>query len=393
MSAARKWYARPVVWIPFAVVAAAVITLVLCFDALVTWQTKKVLDNLEGYTATFEAVKLRPFHLTYSITHLKVIKESAGGAKEPFFYADDIEVGLYWKELLHGHLVSRLDINRPKLSLIAAKSKADTQLEPEEPNLSEKLEQLFPLKVDRVQLKRAEVSFVDKTEKEFPRIWLHDLDATLENLATRAALSKGEPTIVAASGTLQKTGQVSAYITADPLAKGLSFAGSFRIHGLEMKEFYALISAKSGLQVNRGTLDLFAQFDARDGHISGGVKPLLKNPDISQGKPGLMNKVKAVLADAALNLFSDRVDGRDAVATVIPLDGQVTNPKAQLWPTVFGVIRNAFVEGVSESFARLPPPTANKEEGILTQARRAVTKDRGPPKAQPTEGQKAEGGK
>jgi hypothetical protein len=276
--------------------------------------------------------------------------------------------------------------------LISAKTKEDTQLQPEEPELSEKLDALFPLKVDRIQVKRAEVVFTDKTEKDFPRLWLHGLDATLENLATRAALSKGEPTIIAASGTLQKTGQVSVYVTADPLAKGLTFAGSLRIEELEMKEFYELIASKSGLHLNRGTLDLFAQFDARDGHISGGVKPVLKNPDVSQGKPGLMNKLKAVLADAALDLFSDRVHGRDAVATVIPLDGKVRDPKAQLWPTVLGVLRNAFVEGVSASFDRVPPPAAKKEEGVLTQARRALTKDRGPPKAQPTEGQKASGG-
>ncbi len=377
------------IWIPLAALVVAVIALVLSFDAIVTWRTRKVLDSLEGYTATFKAVKLRPFKLTYAISQLKVIKASAGGAKEPFFYAEEVEVGLYWKELLHGHLVSRVDVERPKLTLISAKSKEDTQLSPEEPDLSEKLDALFPLKVDRVQVKRAEVAFIDKTEKDFPRLWLHGLDATVENLATRASLAKGEPTIVAASGTLQKSGQVSLYVTADPLAKALSFSGSFKIQGLEMKEFYELISSKSGLHINRGTLDLFAQFDARDGHISGGVKPVLKHPDVSQGKPGLGNKLKAVLADAALNLFSDRVEGRDAVATVIPLDGNLQNPKAQLWPTVLGVVRNAFVEGVSESFARVPPPAAKKEEGVLTQARRALSKDRGPPKAQPTEGQKA----
>jgi hypothetical protein len=371
------------------VFAVAVLALVLCFDAIVTWQTRKGLDSIEGYKTTFSDVELRPLKLTYAIRDLKMMKETAGGAGEPFFYAEEIEGGVYWRELLDGHLVARVRVESPKVTLIAAKDKKEQQLEPEDPNLAEKLEEMVPLKVDRIEIKSAEVDFIDKTEPEFPEIWLHDADVTVENFATRASLSKGEPTIVAASGTLQKSGQVSLYVTADPLAKGLSFSGSFKLEGLDMREFGKLIRSKSGVVLKKGKLDLFAQFDARDGHISGGVKPLLKNPEVEQAEPGLVNKLKAVVADAGLKLFSDRVDNRDAVATVIPLDGQIKDPEVQLWPTVFGVIRNAFVEGVSESFSRLPPPTAEKDEGIVTQARRALSKDRGPPKAQPTEGAKA----
>jgi len=47
------------------------------------------------------------------------------------------------------------------------------------------------------------------------------------------------------------------------------------------------------------------------------------------------------------------------------------------------VVRNAFVEGITGGFSYLPPPAAEKKQGVLKQAKDALDKDAGPPKAQP----------
>jgi hypothetical protein len=67
----------------------------------------------------------------------------------------------------------------------------------------------------------------------------------------------------------------------------------------------------------------------------------------------------------------------------VPLKGKLTDPDVQLWPTVLGVIRNAFVQGLASGFENLPPPTADKKEGKVQQTKNALEKDQGPPKAQP----------
>jgi hypothetical protein len=99
------------------------------------------------------------------------------------------------------------------------------------------------------------------------------------------------------------------------------------------------------------------------------------------------NKLKAWLADTGLRLFSDRVPDRNAIATVVPIKGRLDAPDIQLWPTVLGVIRNAFVEGISSGFTHLPPPTSDKPEGKLEQVKKALTKDEGTPEAQPPKDQ------
>jgi hypothetical protein len=242
--------------------------------------------------------------------------------------------------------------------------------------------------VARVGVKAGEIHFVDKTEADFPRIWLHDVEATLENLATRVALEKGAPTILAVSGIAQKSAVLSAYVTTDPLAKGLFFAGRFRVANLELTEFKNIVSSETGMRFDKGTLELFAEFDCRDGVLSGGVKPIIRNAHLVQGKPGLLNLLKTVVADAALNLFSDRIEGRNSVATVIPISGRITGPDLQVWPAVVGVIRNSFVQGVSESYAHLPPPQAKESQGALPQLVKGLSRGAGPPKAQPQQAAK-----
>jgi len=383
VSAAKRFFQTKKFW---ALVLTPIILFLLVFyglDPVVEWQTRERLKIFEPqYVVTFEDARLQPTKLNYALTHLKIMKQSAGGNKDPYVYIDKIEFGVYGREVLHLHLVATMEINKLRVNLIAADSKSEEQLDTGIPDFQEKLSGVFPLTVDRVELKDAEIMFTDKTNKDFPKVWIHALDGTLENLATRAALSRGEPTSIAISGKIQDTGELSAFITADPLAKGLFFAGRAMVNNFELKEISGVMASKSGLTVEQGTLDLFAEFDCRAGKLSGGIKPVLKNVEVVQGKPGIKNKIKAVLADAAVHLVSDRVGDRQAVATVIPISGDINAPDVQIWPTIAGVIRNAFVIGVSESFERLPAPKANHDQSPLGIIKDALDKKEGP-KQQP----------
>lgn len=384
----RPWYRQKKVWLPPVILAGLFLVVFFALDPVVEWQTRKRLAALQPQLeVTFEDASLSPLRFTYVLEGLKVVKQPSGSEQLPYVFVERLELGVYARELFHGHLVARVRVDHPRLNLIAAKEKKDRQLDPEVPDLAGKLERMVPLKIDRVEVTNAAVLFVDKSKPEFPEVWLHDVDLTLENFATRAALARGEPTTLALSGTLQESGQLSVFLTADPLAKGLSFAGRMRLAGFELKELGKTMASESGLTVSRGTLDVFAEFECHAGKLEGGVKPVLKDVEVEQGKPGLGNAIKAVVADKAVDLLSDDVGGRDAVATVVPIRGDLTSPDVQLWPSIIGVLRNAFVVGVSESYAHLPLPEAGKKEGPVKQLIKGLDK-LDTPKAQPEGGTK-----
>jgi hypothetical protein len=104
------------------------------------------------------------------------------------------------------------------------------------------------------------------------------------------------------------------------------------------------------------------------------IRPTEKNP---------FTALKAWVADLAIKIFRDEDPKRNAVATVIPIKGTITGPDVQPWPAIFGVMRNAFVEGLASGYAHLPPATAPKKQGVVEQGVTALSGSQ-PPLAQPT---------
>jgi hypothetical protein len=222
-------------------------------------------------------------------------------------------------------------------------------------DLAQQLRQVTPLDVDHIDILDGEVAFVDVSRKERPELWLHELQLSVENLVTRLHLGDGRPALLTASGVVAHSGRLSVFITAEPFEKGLTFSGRAAVVGLQTAELYRFIEPATDLQAPKGTIDIFVEFDCRNGQLTGGVKPVLKNVEIRPSEKNPFDVIKAWAVDLAVEIFSDRVQPRNAVATVIPIKGDLTSPDIELWPTIFGVLRNAFVEGLTSGFAHLPP--------------------------------------
>jgi hypothetical protein len=333
----------------------------LALNPYIAWRTRESLADLQGYRSSFDDVSVSTLHLSYSVHGLQLVKlPEPGGAAGTWlsFYAPRFEIALAGREIVRRRaLVLRVELDDPRLDVRGlgasdGRKRSDAEIH-------DRISKMSPRVYQRVEVKRAAITFSDGTGRGIPAVSLHDLDLAVENLATRVQLANGEPTTLVAAGTLQRTGQLSVFVTADPFARPLAFAGRAAIQGLDLRDLRGLLVAKAELAPEKGTIDIFAQFKARDRRITGAVKPLLKSVELKPAKRG-RPQLKAWLADTGLRIFSDRVPGREAAASVIPIRGQLTSPKADLWTTLWGVLRNAFVAGLESGFANLQPASGQK---------------------------------
>jgi Domain of Unknown Function (DUF748) len=377
---------RGLLWAAIVIFALAVIIRVI-LDPIATIATRRGLEKMEGMRGDFQRVHATVFGPGYTINRLKLIQHPGGDWKSPLFYAEAVHVGVDWRQLMHGRVAASARIVEPKITVLAgaAETKPKAKTEAQAPDLSAQLSRITPLKVDRVEILRGELLLRDLGEPRHPELWVHKLELAAENLPTRKSLAGGRPATVTARGVVGKSGDLSLFVSADPFASPLAMAGRFELRGLRVAELYDFVEPATKLQTPNGTFDLFAEFKVKDGRIDGGVKPVLKNVDVRPADSGLWDRLKAWLADEAVKIASDRVPERNAVATTIPIQGRLTSPDIQMWPAILGVVRNAFVAGLASGFARLPPAKADEKQSALTQAREAVTKDKGPPKAQPVQ--------
>jgi hypothetical protein len=378
----RRWPRRLV--IVAAVLIAIVVAIRLLIDPIATHYTRKGLNDVEGMSGDFQRVHVTVFPPGYEIRRIKLIEEPEGDARHPLFYAERVGISVDWRALFRGRVAARARLDEPKITITKRSEAPQKKEKVAIPDVDVALRKVIPARVERIEVRDGEVVYRDLTAPRHPQIWLHELELSAENLATREKLAGGRPATVNARGKLGKSGVVTAFVSANPFADKLEFAGEVSLKGWKVAELFDLVQPPTKLQTPEGTLDVFAEFRAKGAAITGGVKPVLKNVKVRPTEDNIGNRLKAWVADKGLRLFSDRVPDRNAVATVVPIKGRLDDPDIQLWPTILGVIRNAFVEGISSGFSHLPPPTADEKEGVLEQAKEALDKDEGPPEAQPT---------
>ncbi|HXJ20907.1 MAG TPA: DUF748 domain-containing protein [Polyangia bacterium] len=373
-------------WIALGVVIALVLAIRLVLDPIAAHYTRKELNAPDTTRGDFDRVHVTVLPPGYEIHRLKIDERVDRGWKHPLFYAERVKASADLRSLLHGHLAAHARIDEPKFIYTERAKAEETEKKTSgPPDLEPILRQILPARVDRIEVRDGEVEFRDLVDKGQPKLWVHDIELAVENLATRRQLSGGEPATVSGSAKLGRSGQLSLFVSANPFARPLVFAGRAELRGWRIAEMYDLVEPQTKLQPTQGTLDVFVEFKSRDGRITGGVKPVLKNAEVKAAAGGIGTRLKAWVADEGLHIFSDRVPGRNAVATVVPIEGRLDKPDVQLWPTVMGVIRNAFVEGVSAGFRNVPPEQAEKKEGKVQEVEHAVEKSAGPPKAQPAQ--------
>jgi hypothetical protein len=385
----RHWYFRWWAWVLWSVVLL-VVALAIAVQPLARYATRRALASIPGYVGSFDDAHVSIIPLEYRVTKLKLEPHDRS---RPTLYAQDTVAGLDWKWLLRGKLRAAASIYKGNLVLRETKGKAGTSTIPD---LSKIVTQLAPAQLHRVQVRSSEFTYIFRNEKDekgkeqqaaegrstVPKLWIHDVEATIENLATRPKYAEGATTF-AMTAVLNKSGKTTLFATADPLAKGITFAGQMAIKDFDLKDAYNLVDSKSDIAFGKGTLDLLARFGCKAGKLTGAVQPVIKNAEIKAAKDDFGTKVKAWAANLGVDLLSDRVPGRNAVSTIVPIEGSLNDPQIQLWPTIFGVFRNAFVRGIGAAFSHLPPPRAAEPQNVLEQAGSALDQKAGLPKEQP----------
>jgi hypothetical protein len=287
---------------------------------------------------------------------------------------DDVRVRV---SRVDGRTEATLDIRRPKLRFfyqpeVAAEKGPPTEAAKQEVaeaqptfSLPDALRDMAPFDVDRIEIHGGELVFVDLSKPAKPELWLSDLEVSVENVASRPGLAEWRPVLLTASAKVQHSGDLALFVTVDPWSDKLNFSGRASVERLATSELYGFLADQVELQLPTGSLDLFAAFTVKDGKLVGGVKPVLANSQVRPVKDGLLARMKAWAAQRALSLSSDRVKGRRAVATVLPLSGKLEAPRADLWPALAGVLYNAYVSGLSVGFGGVPAtaPTTRRQPG------------------------------
>jgi hypothetical protein len=303
----------------------------------------RVLDQNEQYAGVIGEVHLQPWRGAYSIEDVRVSK-TTGNIPVPFFTAERIDFAIETRALLRGKLVGRIRVIKPEINFVDAESgSALSQTGAGGPWLAI-IRDLYPFKINSAEIVDGNVHFRAFETEPSVDVYLSHVEGTIENLTNiHDELTPLFSTVTVKAMAMDQA-RFEYEMKLDPFSYRPSFQLALRLLGLDVTKTNALARAYGNFDFESGWFDLVAELDAKEGAVTGYVKPLFRNLKVFDLRKDSRNPLQAfweALVGIAATVLKNQQ--RDQVGTLIPISGRLDDPNADYLATVGNLLRNAFV--------------------------------------------------
>src|SRR3954467_14505258 len=351
---------RPWVWVLVAI-AAMVLVVHLYLAIWVRDYVNRKLSEIEGYRAHVDAVTLHLWRGAYQIHHIKIQKVE-GHVPVPFFEAPLVDLSVEWEALFHGAFVGQIDIYKAEMNFVNG---PNPQVGVDKP-WTEKVKQLFPVKINRFSVKGGEIHYRDYSKTPKVDVVIDDVRMVATNLTNSKKLSKTLKANVEIEGRPLREGDVRAKIDLDPYASRPTFSTQVELKGVNLVKLNDFAKAYAGITFESGTLRVATEMDAKNGRFTGYVEPVFDHMGIFNPqhdfKENPINGIWKAIVGGLTQII--RNHPKDRFGTRVPLSGSFDDPAPDVMTTVFNVFRNAFVKAftgtLSEEGVKVPEANPDK---------------------------------
>lgn len=329
---------------------------------LVLNYTNKTLADLDEYQGHVNDIDICLIKGQYTIKDLVISKRGKEG--EPLLQMPKTDLSIQWSALKNLELVGEIDSYNPVINFIVY----DGETEDENSQLgtevdwAEPIKDLMPLEINRFTINKGKVHYKDPAQKPAVDIYLDDLDITGTNFTNATDLDEALPSKVTAECTSIGGGQMYMTMRINPLMQTPDLDYTFKFEGVELRSLNDFSRAYSGLDFDKGKLDLYSEMAIKDRSLSGYVKPVMNNVDFIDLTEDIKTPLRLIwegLATIVVEVFENQ--RKDQFATKVPITGQVDGTETKIWPTLGAILRNAFVE----AFKKQPDDTIEYEDLAL----------------------------
>ena len=334
-----------------------------------------MLADLQGYDGSISGVSIYLIRGAYSINDLKIYKIE-GNDTVPFIDFPVTDLSVEWRALLHGAIVGEVVIKEPKLNFIggdgeSGKSTGANQTGTEV-NWVDFIKRLIPLKINRMEIVQGTIFFYDFTTKPKVSLYLDSLDVLATNLNNSNEITDPLPSTVSATATSIGGGKLDIQMDINVLKKIPDLDMDLKFEEVSMPALNDFFLAYAKVDIESGSFSLFSEVAIDSGNIKGYIKPIARHIKVlnwDRDKQNPLNLIWQAIVSVLAEAFENQK--QDQFATKVPIDGNVNNIDAALWPSVFNILKNAFVKAFemntenSVEFVdkdRLKPNESRKDE-------------------------------
>jgi hypothetical protein len=340
----RKLLHSPLFWIATALVAS-LIALRVALPSIVLRYVNKELDNLEGYSGRVEDIDISLYRGAYQIQGIRIVK-SNGRVPVPFFAATELDISVEWRALFHGDIVAEIDLRRPELNFVKGPTEKTSQTEPAD-NWTETVRDLAPFKINRFAIHGGSVHYRDFHSDPKVNIYVQRINAVARNLTNAEDLAGSLVATFEGKALAMHSGALKLKGSYNPYAKHPTFEIDATLNRLNLNQLNSFLKAYAAVDAEEGKLSIDTEIAASKGRFRGYVKPFIDDLQVldwENEKEDIFTRVWEGVVEVAAEVLEDQ--SKDRVATRIPLRGRVDGPEADVWSTIGGILKNAFLESL-----------------------------------------------
>ncbi len=311
----------------------------------------KTLADMGDYTGHVEDIDIQLIRGAYQLDNLRIRKVN-GNIKKPFLFLPKTDLSVEWKSLFKGKLVSEVECYEPEINFAFSENEASSQTGADV-DWTAYLKKMLPISINRFAVINGKVDLTNLVTQPRADLSLQKFQAEIRNIRNVDDTGKKLPSPVVASGDVPGYGGTMNFSANMNLLKQTpDFDYNLQFTDVQLVKVNPLAREYANIDFERGTMSVYSEMAMLDGKLNGYLKPLTKGMKIfklnehegrSVGK--FFTELLAQVGTAVL-----KNQKRDQVATRIPLSGTVDNIETFTWPTIFGILRNAYIEAFRGEF-------------------------------------------
>lgn len=312
----------------------------LYLPTLIKNHVNKVLAEIPGYYGQVDNIDIALLRGAYVVKGLYLHKGTAT-SNVPFLSFPESDISIEWKSLFHGKIVSEIIMDSPKLIYVFEDQKEDAG-DADVDDWTKALTDLVPIDINHFEVHNGTLAFVQLSADPDVDLQINQLELTADNLRNVVEKERILPSPIRASGVSIGNGKVALEGYMNLVKEIPDMDLSFSLQNADVTAFNDFANYYAKLDFEKGSFSIFSEVAIADGQLVGYIKPLLSDSILI----GEDDSFLEVLWEGFVGFFKFilKNQGTDTLATKVPIEGDLNNLEAGVWPTVFNIFKNGWIQ-------------------------------------------------
>lgn len=333
-------------------VTLAVILLRLAAPYAIQKAVNYALTTTAGLSGQVGDVDIALYRGAYQVENIELYLVD-GNLHQPFIKIKQLDISLLWSALLRGSIVAEMRFLQAQI-YYADKTQQDEHINEDVQNEQTWItlaNRLVPFAIDRIDVVEGRLVFATIDGDQTTNTVIDDINGQVTNLTNSKDHSGSLVTHMHATALIEGICPLKLSGAYDPYASLPTFNFDVEMQRLPVKKLDHLISVYAPFDLEAGEIDFAMEFAANQGDVQGYAKAGIYelsvfdwHEDVVKDGDNPFEWLFESLTDAVAGIFENAE--KDLIATQVPLEGKIDNIETPIWPAVYGIIKNAFIQSL-----------------------------------------------